>query len=111
MMYIYILYEYIYLNKGRIVSTGQILSCPAGLKANCFEWDYEGRKFWGLDLTLSDSKRKHISLMSSLFARGFSVWCLIFSVGRNLLMQGLGNWLSVQMYIAYMFLETKRRIE
>lgn len=110
-MYSYILYEYICLNKGRIISTGQILSCPAGFKANCFEWDYEDRKFWDLDLTVPDSKRKHISLLSSLFMRGLSVWGLIFSVGRNLLMQSLDNWLSVHVCIGCMFFERERRIE
>lgn len=44
----YELYEYIYLNKGRVISTRQILSCPAGLEAKCFEWDYEDRRFWDL---------------------------------------------------------------
>lgn len=104
-------YEYIYLNKGRIISTGQNLSCPPGFKGNCFEWDSEYRKFWDLDLTVSHSKRKHISLMSSLFTRGLSVWCLIFSVGRNLLMQSLDNWLSVHMCIGWMFFEREKSIE
>lgn len=99
------LQEYTYLKAD---SFKQILSCPAGLKANCFEWNYEDRKFWDLDLTLLDSKRKHIFLMSSLFA---SVWCLIFSVRRNLLMQSLGNWLSLHMYFGCMFFERERRIE
>lgn len=104
-IYIYMLYEYTYL---KAESFQPILLCLAGLKANCFEWDYEDRKFWDLDLTLLDSKRKHISLMPSLFA---SVWCLIFSVGRNLLLQSLDNWLSVQMYIGCKFFERERRIE
>lgn len=110
-VYLYIIWVYIYLNKGRIISTRQILSGPAGLRANCFEWDYADRKFWDLDLILSDSKRKHISLMSSVFTRALSVWCLMFSVRRNLLMQSLDNWLSVHVYIGCVFFERERRIE